>query len=122
MILWEEPGVNPANIEDVKLILGGETCRVDGKWATGGLDIQSVPVFMSSNHELCRDMPMQKAPIDNRCIRLFFGKSNPDIEFPISFRDWHIYFKKFINFDLNLNHVWKLVKTPKVTINKNIIN
>nr|QZE11884.1 MAG: putative nonstructural protein [Red panda feces-associated parvovirus] len=51
VILWEEPFINDDNVEDVKLLFGGEEVKADKKYSSG-ICIRPTPVFVTSNKSL----------------------------------------------------------------------
>lgn len=89
LILWEEPHITIDNIEDTKIILGGQDCRVDAKYQTGAVLI-GTPFIITSNHELWYNCPEQRQALMNRVVRYKFTTvaSDPLSWFPITSKDW----------------------------------
>jgi hypothetical protein len=113
MILWEEPMITMDNIEDVKLLLEGNSLRADVKYASGGMDIRNTPVIITTNKALHACNVSLKEQLDNRMFAFYFGNalSNDDLQFPLDGHDWQIFFSKYLRGNFNLNHVYAFLKS-----------
>ena len=89
IILWEEPNILPDMMEDVKIILGGQPCRVDAKYQTGAILIPT-PFIVTSNTDLWTWKSGERTPILNRVhlYTLMNTPVNPTEFFPITGKDW----------------------------------
>ncbi len=91
IIWWDEPELNPLNIENVKLLFGGQKLSVEVKYQSTQ-PLERTPVFCASNkypgHSLSDSSIMQ-----NRCYIFEFKNvvdSSTDMEF--TKEDYEIFF------------------------------
>lgn len=64
---FEEPCVDPAHIDELKTILGGQTLDVQQKYIDAG-GVMRVPVICTTNHDLWRYSLNDREPILGRCF------------------------------------------------------
>ena len=113
LILWEEPMITMDNVEDVKLLLEGNSLRADVKYASGGMDIRNTPVIITTNKALHACNASLKDQLDNRIFSFYFGNvlTGSDIDFPIVGKDWEIFFSKYLRGNYTLSHVYAFLKS-----------
>lgn len=102
VILWEEPFINADNIEDCKLLFGGQDLRTDAKYQTSAI-VESTPVIITSNSELWKNCHGCKDELSNRCYTTrLWKKVKGEKYFPLCKRDWDEFFsfhREFIKKD-----------------------
>ncbi len=97
VILWEEPNITIDNIEDIKIILGGQDCRIDAKYQSSAV-MQATPFFITSNKPLWALTQNNKPELLNRVHWYKMDHVSPtDNPFPFRKWDWDIFFTE--NFD-----------------------
>jgi phage/plasmid-associated DNA primase len=97
VILWEEPNITIDNIEDVKIILGGQDCRIDAKYQSSAV-MQATPFFITSNKHLWALTQGNKQELLNRVHWYRMDQVSPQSNpFPFRKWDWDIFFTE--NFD-----------------------
>lgn len=113
MILWEEPMIHEDNIEDVKLLMEGNSLRADVKYASGGIDIRDTPVLITTNKPLYSHNPTFKDQLDNRSFQFYFGNvlTDKDVNFPLTNDDWAIFFSMYLRPSYTLNNVYTFLKS-----------
>ena len=102
VILWEEPYINADNIEDCKLLFGGQDLRTDAKYQTGAI-VESTPIIITSNHDLWKLCNGQREELSNRLYHTRLWKRVKGEQwFPFAKKDWDEFFtfhKEFIEKD-----------------------
>lgn len=97
VILWEEPNITVDNIEDTKIILGGQDCRIDAKYQSSAV-LQSTPFVITSNKDLWAMCTNHRQELLNR---VYWFKLNsvcpPNNEFPFRKYDWDIFFTNYFD-------------------------
>lgn len=63
---WDEPMIVPDNIEQVKLITGGELCACNVKHQSG-IMIEPIPMLITTNNDLWHHAPQAKEALQARC-------------------------------------------------------
>lgn len=104
VILWEEPNITVDNIEDTKIILGGQDCRIDAKYQSSAV-LQSTPFIITSNKDLWAMCSNNRQELLNRVYWYKLNKVSPtNNDFPFRKYDWDIFFTNFfddIKYDIN---------------------
>ncbi len=79
IIFWDEPNITPQNIENVKLLLGGQNMPCEIKYRNSQF-LRRTPVLIASNqppgHNTC-----DASIINNRCFVFKFSQLLPDATF-----------------------------------------
>jgi len=110
MILWEEPMITIDNIEDVKLIMGGEELRADIKFDSM-MNVGKTPVIITTNNRLSKHCEPQKDALSKRMFEFYFPKALDSKWFPITGEDWQIFFDKYYQENITLAKVYEFLKT-----------
>ncbi len=93
LCLAEEIDINDTNIEDIKMLFGGEAFNIDVKYNSGGYRMHNVPVMVTTNNVLWVNDASWRRPLQNRIIEFYFSKpilrkDQGKLQFPVTDNDW----------------------------------
>ena len=116
LILWEEPLVVPENIEDVKLLMGGEELRADIKFDSM-MNVGRTPLIITTNNKLSKYMNEAQDALSKRMFEFWFSKALDSTLFPIHGNDWQEFFDKYYIEEMTLTDIYKFLKSKPMSNN-----